>query len=163
MGDILGKIGFDWHVALANLVNFLIILFVLKKFAFGPIGKMINERKQKIQEGLDNAKKAEAELSTANTTKDEILREARNSSNKIVATSQADAKEIVKEAKDKATSEREEIIRQAKLDAEKEKKSSEEMVRKETASLVSESVKKIVEGYVAKGKGDEIINAMLVK
>jgi F0F1-type ATP synthase membrane subunit b/b' len=59
--EILGKIGFDWQVALANLVNFLIIVFLLKKFAFKPIAKIIQDRQNKINEGLENAKKAAEE------------------------------------------------------------------------------------------------------
>ena len=55
--EILGKIGFDWQVALASLVNFLIILFVLKKFAFKPIKKLIQERQNKINEGIEKEKR----------------------------------------------------------------------------------------------------------
>ena len=161
MSEILGKIGFDWHIALANLVNFLIILFVLKKFAFGPIGKMIDERRKKIEEGLDNAQKAEVELAGANLKKEEIVKEAKDSAKNIVAMSEANSKEIVKEAKDKANAEREEILKQAKLESEKEKKSSEEAVRKEASELVVSGVRKIMESYVAEGQGEDIIKAML--
>ncbi len=161
MSEILAKIGFDWHVALANLVNFLIILFVLKKFAFGPICKMIKERKQKIEEGLENAQKCEIELADANLKKDEILKEAKNNAQKMFSDSQNTCKDLVKEAKDKATIEKEEILRQARLDVEKEKKSGDEAIRKEAAGLVSAGVRKMVEGYVTAGKGEDIINAML--
>jgi F0F1-type ATP synthase membrane subunit b/b' len=40
---ILGKIGFDWQVALANLVNFLIIFWILKKFAFKPVREILQK------------------------------------------------------------------------------------------------------------------------
>ena len=161
MGAILGKIGFDWHVALANLVNFLIILFVLKKFAFGPVGKMIDDRKKKIKEGLENADKCKIELENANLQKDEILKEAKNNAQKIFAESQNICKAIIKDANEKATLDKEAILKQAKLDAEKEKKGSEEALRREAAALVSAGIKKSVESYVGAGKGDEIINAML--
>ena len=70
---------------------------------------------------------------------------------------------MIKEAKDKATLEKEEIIKQARFDAEKEKKNSDEQVRKEAATLVTEGVRKVVEGYVAQGRGDDLIKAMISK
>lgn len=159
--EILNKIGFEWHVALANLVNFLIIFFVLKKFAFGPISKMIRERREKIEKGILDAQVAEKNLSVANMQKEDIIREAKDNAKNVIAQSQADGKDIVKVAKDKAILEKEEILKQAKLDAEKEKKSGDEAIRKEAAELVSAGVRKMVEGYVAQGKGEEIINAMI--
>ena len=95
--------------------------------------------------------------------KEEIVREAKNDAKKILAGSQADGKEIIKEAKTKAELEKEEIIKQAKLDAEKEKKGADEQVRKDAAELIASGVKKVVEGYVAEGKGEETIKGMLSK
>ncbi|MBU4369492.1 ATP synthase F0 subunit B, partial [Patescibacteria group bacterium] len=54
---ILGNLGFDWRMALANLVNFLIIFFVLKKYAFKPIKEKLEEREKKIKTGLEDAEK----------------------------------------------------------------------------------------------------------
>ncbi len=161
--EILGKIGFDWHVALANLVNFLIIFFVLKKFAFGPIGNMIRERREKIEKGISDAQVAEKNLSVANMQKEDIIREARVNADKIVAGSTADGKEIVKNAKAEAENEKSNILASARAEAEKAKQGGEEEVRREAAKLVTEGVKKMVESYVAEGKGDEIISAMLKK
>ena len=59
--------------------------------------------------------------------------------------------------------EKEEIIKQAKIDAEKEKKIANEAVQKEASVLVVESVRKIMDSYVKKGKGEDIINAMLAR
>jgi len=44
----LGKMGFDWHMALFNLVNFLILYFILKKYLFGSISATIAERQKKV-------------------------------------------------------------------------------------------------------------------
>ena len=161
MNEILGKIGFEWQVALANLINFLIIFFILKKFAFEPIGKMIRERREKIEKGITDAQKAEKDLANADAQKTEIIRAARASADKIVIGSQTDGKEIVKEAQIKANREREEILKQAKLDVEKEKSVGEETLRLEASKLITGGMKKMIESYVAAGKGDEIISGML--
>lgn len=56
--NILGTVGFNWHVALANFFNFLIILFLLQKFFFGKIRSTIQKRANIIEEGLNNAEDA---------------------------------------------------------------------------------------------------------
>lgn len=99
---ILGNIGFDWPVALANFFNFLIIFFILKKFAFKPIQKIIAERQARIAEGLAYAKEAE----TARTMAEEEKR-------RITAAARAEANEIVGDAKKKAVA----LIAKGKEDA----------------------------------------------
>ncbi|MBP6925575.1 MAG: ATP synthase F0 subunit B, partial [Candidatus Pacebacteria bacterium] len=90
---ILGKIGFDWQVAFANLVNFLIIFFILKHLAFKPLQKVIEKRRAEIQTGLDNAERAKTSLLNAEQEKEVIVMAARQEANDIIATAktQADA------------------------------------------------------------------------
>jgi F-type H+-transporting ATPase subunit b len=161
--SILGKVGFDWQVALANLVNFIIIFFILKKFAFKPIGKLIKERQEKIQKGLDDAIEAEAALSVAESTKEEIIKEAKEDARKIVSVFQDQGKEMIASAKNEANIEKENIIKQAKIDAEKEKKNIEDVVKVESANMIVSGIQSMVEGYVAKGKGEDLIKLMIQK
>ncbi len=148
---------------IAQIVNFVLVLGLLYWLMAKPLSKLMSDRTKEITDGLDNAKKAETEVKNANLKKEEIMKEAKNDAKKILIGSQADGKEIIKEAKEKADLEKEEILRQAKLDAEKNKKSAEEEVRKEAGELVKSGVRKIIEGYVASGKGEDIIKAMLSK
>jgi F-type H+-transporting ATPase subunit b len=104
--NILGSVGFNWHVALANFINFLIILFLLNKFFFGKIGKVIDARRTVIERGLSQASDAERALSHAQAEKEEIIAAAHKESKNIVAKASATAEEIATsitaEAADKA-------------------------------------------------------------
>ncbi len=148
---------------LAQLFNFALVFVALYFIAAKPLRKMMDDRENEIKTGLTDAENAKAELAGASLKKEEITREAKDNAKNIISQSQADGRDIVKEAKDKATLEKEEILKQARLDVEKEKKTGDEAIRKEAAELVSVGIRKMVEGYVAAGKGDEIINAMLAK
>ena len=161
MDELISTFHIDWKLMIAQIINFGLVFALIYLLAAKPLSKLMKDRTKEITDGLDNAKKAEVEVANANLKKEEIIREAKNGAKQILATSQVDGKEIVKEAKDKATLEKEEIIKQAKLDAEKEKKNSDEQVRKEASVLVSEGVRKVMESYIEKGKGDDIIKAML--
>ena len=161
MQELITTFHIDWKLMIAQIVNFGLVFALLYWLAAKPLSKLMKDRTKEITDWLDNAKLAKTEVANANIKKEEIIREGKESAKQIISTSQADGKEIVKEAKDKATLEKEEIIKQARLDAEKEKKNAEGEVRKEAAELVSSSVRKVIEGYVEKGKGEDIIKAML--
>ncbi len=163
MDELISTFHIDWKLMVAQLVNFGLVLGLLYWLAAKPLSKLMKDRTKEITDGLENAKLAKNEVENANIKKEEIVREAKVSAKKIVTISQADGKEMIKEAREKAMEEKEEIMRLARMDAEKEKKNSEEQVRVEASKLVSEGVKKVVESYVAAGKGDDLIKAMLHK
>src|ERR1035437_10144856 len=163
MQELITTFHIDWKLMIAQIINFGLVFMALYFIAAKPLSKLMKDRTKEITDGLDNAKLAEVKVANANIKKEEIVNEAKDNAKKILASSEVDGKEIIKEAKEKADMEKEEIIRQAKLDALKEKKNSDEQIRKETAELVANGVRKVVESYVEKGAGEDIINAMLSK
>lgn len=92
--NILGSVGFNWHVALANFFNFLIILFLLNKFFFKKIGTTISTRHAIIERGLNQAKDAEKALAEASEEKKSILKDARKERDTIVAQGEALARDL---------------------------------------------------------------------
>ncbi|MFZ2523216.1 MAG: ATP synthase F0 subunit B, partial [Minisyncoccia bacterium] len=102
MLSILAKIGFDWQVALANLVNFIIIIFILRKFAFNPIKEVISKRQSIINTGLENAKIAETDRVMADELKKSTLSEARLRADEIISDANRKAEMILSKAKSDA-------------------------------------------------------------
>lgn len=144
--DILASLGFNWHVALANFINFLIILFILNKFFFGKIGKTIQTRHDVITRGLSQASDAEKALLHAEEEKKHIVKEARKEGQEIVALAEVNAtalaESISKEA-ETAVNERMQAI------ALKEQ-SLKESVEKEFATRAPELVAKMYATTLAK-------------
>ena len=105
--NILGSVGFNWHVALANFFNFLIILFLLNKFFFKKIGATIDARHGIIERGLNQARDAEKALLSAEEQKNELLKTARKERDTIVANGEALARDLAltieKEAQESIT------------------------------------------------------------
>lgn len=83
INNILHSIGFNWHVALANFINFLIILFILNKFVFKKVFANIEERKSLIEEGLQNASLAESNLKSAVEQGEEIILNSKKEAEKV--------------------------------------------------------------------------------
>lgn len=92
--NILGSVGFNWHVALANFINFLIILFILNKFFFGKLGKVISNRREIIERGLSDASDAERALAHAEEKKKEIIHGAKKEGHTIISEAQAQAEAL---------------------------------------------------------------------
>jgi F-type H+-transporting ATPase subunit b len=145
MLETLGKIGFDWPVALANLINFIIIFFILKRFAFKPIQKIVNERQKKIEEGIENAEKAEANLLAAEKTKEKKIEEARMKANQIIATAQKKGDEMLDETQIRAVKEKERIIRDGEQAVEESKKKIKKEVEKEMSGLIIDGIEKVLQ------------------
>ena len=144
MLEILGKIGFDWQVALANFINFVIIFFILKSFAFKPIQKIITERQNKIETGLENAQKAEADLIMADEIKNRKIEEARVKSNQIISTAQKKGDTILTETKNKSLKIKESMIAEGNLVIIESKKNIKKEVEKEMSSMIIQGIEKVL-------------------
>ncbi len=101
--DVLGNIGFNWHVAVFNFINFLIILFILNKFFFQKINKVVAHRDKEIRAGLINAEEAGRKLHQAENEKQSIILSARVEGQSIIAVAiskaEATARDITLKAK----------------------------------------------------------------
>lgn len=141
---ILYKVGFDWQVALANTINFLIILFLLKKFAFKPIGKMIKDRQDKISEGIAKAKEAEVRLHEVDDIAKGRLQETDRQSIAMISAAQDRAKKLEESLVKKAEEKQQQLIAQAEAQHVKQQEESRKKVLQEAAALVKRLIVKTV-------------------
>lgn len=161
--DILGRIGFDWQVALANLVNFLIIFWILKRYAFKPLQKVIDERQAKINAGLDSAKLAETEALMASKNAEKIILEARQKANEVVAEGKKSADAIIEKATLKAESEYNLIIDRSKKDTDLMLKEAEAKFKAEMAHLITSGATRVIKEGLNKSEEEEITKKMVTK
>ena len=160
--EILGKIGFDWQVALASLVNFLIILFVLKKFAFKPIKKLIQERQNKINEGIEKAEEASIRLKEVDIIAKNYLKQANLDSINIIKETEKQAKVLGDNLQKKAEDHQKELMDQIQLGYKKHQEEAKNLVYKEAVELVKKAIKKTVE-LSPEDIDDEIIKKAVLK
>lgn len=144
MLEILGKIGFDWQVALANLINFIIIFLILKRFAFPPIKKIIADRQQKIDEGLENAKKAEAALMMADEIKNKKIEEARIKANNIIGSAEKNSDVIMADTKRKAQKAKENLVAEGEREVALAKQNIGKEVEKEMSAFIISGLEKVL-------------------
>lgn len=157
---ILGSVGFNWHVALANFINFLIILFILNKFFFGKLGKTITERKAVVERGLSQAADAEKALASAEEVRKEIIHAAKKESHTIIEEAKIQAEALAQSIKGSAE---EDIAQKEALLKEKEKhlRSAVEKEFAETApSLVAKLYAETLKKNLSEKDNNELIASM---
>ena len=105
-------------------VAFLVVAFLLKKMAWGPILKSLDERSQGIENALNEAERARQEMSKLQAGNEQLLREARDERDRILAEAKALKDSIVNEARTKASEESTRIITAASLEIDNQKKAA---------------------------------------
>ena len=89
--QLIGSLGIHWQQFVSQLVIFLILFWVLKKFAYQPVLKMLDERQRRIAESMANVEKIKSELATTEKTREEIIAKANESANALIAKVKTDA------------------------------------------------------------------------
>ena len=124
-------------------VFFLLVLFTMK-FVWPPIAKALDERAQKISDGLADADKAKTELQTANKRVEDVLLKTRNESAVRMADAERRAQSMVEDAKVKAAEEGVKIVAAAKVEAEQQTLKAREQLREQVAALAVKGAEQIL-------------------
>jgi F-type H+-transporting ATPase subunit b len=118
-----------------TLVCFVIALFVLKRYAFGPIQKTIDERRDRIRSAVDEADKAREEARELVEQHRQLLAEAKGEAAAIRADARKDAEAQMGRSKEEAEAERLRRLEETRRQIEAETKRSLDLIRSEVADL----------------------------
>lgn len=140
-------------------VFFLLVMFTMK-LVWPPIAKALDERAQKIAEGLAAADKAKAELSSANRRVEEELVKSRTETAGRLADAERRALSIIEEAKAKAAEEGNKIVAAAKAEAEQQTVKAREVLREQVAALAVKGAEQILRKEVNAGVHADLLNRL---
>ena len=125
-------------------VVFAILVWFTMKFVWPPITRALDERAQKIADGLAAADKARTELAAANQRVEEQLASSRNETAARLAEAERRAQQIIEEAKVRATEEANKIVATAKADAAQQGVQARETLREQVAALAVKGAEQIL-------------------
>jgi F-type H+-transporting ATPase subunit b len=144
----------------AQVVVFFILVMFTMKFVWPPIAKALDERAQKIADGLAAADKAKAELTSANKRVEDELAKSRTETQGRLADAERRAQAIVEEAKGKATEEGNKIIAAAKVEAEQQTVKAREALREQVAALAVKGAEQILRKEVNAGVHADLLGRL---
>jgi len=137
-------LGIDYKLLIAQIINFLVLFFLLKRFLYKPIIDFLDHRRKKIEEGLANAQKIEERLVKIEEEQKKILRKAEEEGTKIIqekrALGEKEKERIIAEAREKAREEAEKELSSVKIEIEKAR---EELI-KETREMAIDIAERLL-------------------
>jgi F-type H+-transporting ATPase subunit b len=157
-----GLLGVSYGIVFWASLSFLTVLFLLKKFAWGPILKSLEERANGIENALQEAERARAEMSKLQAGNEQLLREARDERDRILTEAKAMKESIVSEAKGKASQEAERIIESARQEIENQKKAAITDLKNQVANLSIEIAEKIMREKLNDAEKQRALNESMI-
>ena len=143
---------------IGQMIAFAIFVGFCMKFVWPPLINAINERQQKIQEGLSAAEKARADLASAEARVEEQFITAKTEANAIIERASKTANQIIEEAKVQAQLESERIVAQAHTAMEAEVTKTRASLRDEVAALAVLGAEKILQSSVDRQKHEAMLH-----
>ncbi len=161
--DILKNFGVDPVLMGAQIVNFLIIFYLLKRFLYKPVLGMLKKREDKIQEGLKQAEEARLTLEKTLSDEKKILAKAQDKAKEIVEHSRLQAKEDSKKIVEETRKQAEGILQEAKQQIEQESAAVEKRISEKVTMLASDMLTKSLEGFFGEKEQKQIASRVLDK
>jgi len=143
-------------------VSFLIVVFILRKFAWGPILSSLKERETSIEDALNAAKKAKDEVANMKAENEQLLKQARNERDMMLKEARDTKDAIVNEARSKAQSEADRMITSAREAIQNEKMAAITELKNQVATLSIEIAEKVIRQQLASDeKQKALVNDLL--
>lgn len=136
-------------------IAFLILLFLLRKFAWKPILNTVNQREQKISESLAAAEKAREEMEKLTATNEKLVQEAREERTKILAEAKQIKDKMINEAKDQAKVEADKIAEANRKEIENQKNAAIAELKDTAANLSLEIAEKVIRRELKEDKAQQ--------
>ena len=161
--EILENFGVNPILLAAQIVNFLIVFFILKKFLYKPILDLLKKRRITIQEGIQQAEKAREKLEKVIIEEKNILQSAQMTAKKIIEDAKQESLVITKQMNDNAKKQTERILNLAKDQIARESLQTEKRLAVNTSRLAVTFLKKALEEFFSQKEQKEVISNALKK
>jgi len=135
--------GFDWKIFFSQVISFVIVALVLRRFAYKPILGILEERRQRIAEGLLNADKIKQQLAEAEQRHAEILAKANAQAQKMIDEARDSAAHVAERKQREAVAAAEQIMAKAREASAIEHERTMTELKRELGRLVVDTTAKV--------------------
>ncbi|MBB5352905.1 F-type H+-transporting ATPase subunit b [Haloferula luteola] len=137
VGEILRTFKVDWPFFISQCVSFLIVAVLLKKFAFGPIQNMLEQRKSRIAEGEEKLKRIEQQLAESEATTAAAIAKANEEATRLIQEARDSAAALSESKAQEAVAQAQSILAKAEAAAKAEREQIAAELKKEFGRLVT--------------------------
>jgi len=154
-------LGINPWILLAQIVNFVFLVVVLRAVGYKPIMNMLRERQERIQKGLEDARAAEEARAVVEAQRDEMLAQARAEAERIIAEASRKGREEVEKLLAQAREEAKRIRATARQEAEMERAQILGEMRGQIAALAIAAAQKIIGETLDKRQQRRLVDEFL--
>jgi F-type H+-transporting ATPase subunit b len=161
--ELIKNFGINPFLLGAQIVNFLVILFILKRFLYKPIIELLQKRQNTIKEGVKKAEEAEQRLKKIVVDEKTILKNAHTRAKKIIDDATFQSQETSKEIFENAKKQSEKSLMEARIQIEREAKETEKRLMENVSNLAVRFLQKSVEHLFSEREQKEVMENALKK
>jgi len=154
-------LGISWQGLLGQIINFVLLLVLLYFIGYRPIRKMLDERSNKIKEGIDQAELAKEAAARAEEEVQRRLDEARKDGQLMLAQAAEMGERLKAEAREEARREAEALIVRARAEIGMERDEAIDRLRQEFADLAILAAEKVINETLDKERHRRLIEEVL--
>lgn len=156
----LAVLGIDTPFLIAQVVNFLLLLFILRWLLYRPILAVLNKRRTTIEESLKQAEVAQVAAENAAVETKKQLDAAREQAQQIVEDAKAQAAQVATQLKEQANNEATELLERTRTQLEQEKTAVLATAEKQLGELVLLATEKVLTGQKVELNSDDVTAAI---
>lgn len=157
----LAALGIDAKVLLIQLITFVLVYLVLKKFAFTPILNILQKRRDLIEQGVELGEQMKREKAALDEKVEETLAGARTEADGIIANAQEASRQTIREAEDKAQEKATGIMKDAEARIVSDTQRARKKLEGELVGLISDATEAIIDEKLDAKKDAQLIDRAL--
>jgi len=140
----MGSLGINGWNLVIQLIAFIIFIWLLWRFALGPIVRILDERQERIRESMAAAEKMRADLQATAQRNEEVLLEARRDAQQIITNARQVSEATMEQAREQASTQAEAYLTRAEETLRRETEQARQQLRQEVADLAVLAAGRIV-------------------
>jgi F-type H+-transporting ATPase subunit b len=161
--EILKTFGVDPILLGAQIINFLIIFYLLKRFLYKPVLGMLKKREDKIKEGIKQAEEARVTLEKTLEQEKKIFAKAHDEAKALILDAKSQALEVSREVEENTKKQAEKILIDARTQIEQDTKRMEQELTEKVSGLAKDMLEKSLQGVIGEKEQKQILNKALKK
>lgn len=160
-GGFFDVLGIDWQLLVIQTIAFLILLWLLSRYVYPPLNRMLEKREADIEASVRGVKEAETRIDKTKEDVAKILHDARKEAAELVGMAREEAKTTVEAAEGRARGQAERIVADAEVRIAKEVAAAKQELHDQTVELVAQATGKMLGHVVTPDIDKKLIRSIL--
>lgn len=161
--ELIKNFGLDPVLLVVQIINFVIVLYILRRFLYKPVLSILQKRQESIKVGLQEAQEARIRLEKVLEEEKRILRRAKAEAEKIIEESKLSSLQLQKKIEEDTKNTAQNLINQAKEQIGREAMETEKMLSQNVSRLAVKFLQSALQNFFSERQQKEVIEKALEK